>query len=434
MVGASMTARRPEADLTLDIVAVFAQAPAAGGGFHQSLNSLETLARACAGVHRLRVTATKGGPAETGEFTRALPFLSDVEWIAADSPASRRFILGVLRRLRLSRLLKFIPTRLWKPNKAKFLDGLGADLVYFLSPNVTALSLSRTPYVMTVWDLCHLDFPEFPEVRADGEFQFRHDFYLRALPQAVMVVTDSEQLSTRAHERYGVDRARLLVQPFQPSPFLAIESPTTAEVLEAYGLEPGYWFYPAQFWPHKNHVRILEALVLLRDRGLVQRAVFAGGDKGFRAVIERHVRRLNVEEQVRFLGFIPSEHLRGLYLAAVGLVFPSYFGPTNLPPLEAIMLGRPVVCSDFHRATLGDQARYFNPDDPFELADAMESVIRRGHDVPEAGEPGHPASSLAGSTSSDDQVEALRDRIAVLSRRLGMLNADVTQAPVSVRE
>jgi glycosyltransferase involved in cell wall biosynthesis len=429
-----MTARRPEAELPLDIVAVFAEVPEAGGGFHQSLNSLETLVRACTGIHRLRVTATKDSLAETGELARALPFLEGVEWIAPRSPASQRIILGVLRRLRLSLLLKFIPTRLWKSDTAEFLDGLSADLIYFLSPNGTALSLTKTPYVMTVWDLCHLDFPEFPEVRAKGVFERRHSFYLRALPQSAMVVTDSEQLSTRAHERYGVDRERLLVQAFRPSPFLIAESLSEMEILDEHGLEPGYWFYPAQFWPHKNHVRILEALVLLRDRGLVQRAVFAGSDKGFRAVVERHARRLDVEGQVRFLGFVPSEHLRGLYLASIGLVFPTYFGPTNLPPLEAIMLGRPVVCSAFHSATLGDQARYFNPDDPFELAAAMESVIRGEHDVPEACEPAHPASSPSDSMSSDDQVESLRNRLAVLSRRLGMLNADVAQASVSVSE
>jgi glycosyltransferase involved in cell wall biosynthesis len=422
-----MAASGPKTPPDLDIVAVFAQMPEGGGGFHQSLNSLATLAEVCAGQHRLRVVVMEGLTAFPSDFTKALPALQDLEWIVPPTSGLRQTLLGVLRRLGFSRLPRHVPHRFWKPGKGRFLDSLGADLVYFLSPNGTALSLSATPFVMTVWDLCHLDFPEFPEVRAGGEFERRHSFFLRALPQAVLVVTDSTQLSARVHERYGVDEDRLLVQPFQPSPFLLTEGPSVTEVLEVHQLQPGYWFYPAQFWAHKNHGRILEALVLLRERGLVECAVFAGSDKGFRTKVESYARDLGVDGQVRFLGFVSADHLRALYLASAGLVFPSYFGPTNLPPLEAIMLGRPVVCSDFHRATLGDQARYFDPDDPFDLAAAMESVVRGETQILESGEPAGAPLRASGSISSDDRVGALRNRLEELSRRLGMLSATRTQ-------
>lgn len=361
----------------LDIVAVLNQSPRAGGGYHQSINSLATLADACRDRHRIRAVNLNGSQLDLERIVRTRPSLRGLEWLELPRPSATR-ASRYLERARLNRLFPGRKRRSPTVDRAVQLDGLGADLVYFLSPNQLALRLARTPFAITVWDLCHRAFPEFPEVRADGEFERREAVFGAALPKAVLVVTDSARLSDHVHRAYGVQRDRLIEQPFQPSPFVedSLTSSDTNEVLAHYSLQPGYWFYPAQFWAHKNHRRIVEALALLRTRGSEQRVVFAGGDKGFRSTVERYVENLGLTSNVRFLGFVPSEHLRGLYLGSIALVFPSYFGPTNLPPLEAAALGVPIVCSDFHSGTLGEAARYFDPDDAGELADAMEATVR----------------------------------------------------------
>lgn len=410
----------------LEIVAIFDQSPEAGGGFHQSLNSLAVLADACAGQHRLRALVLKGGLPDAEELVTLLPSLSSVEWITPSSPNVRQKILLLFKWFRLERFVSLSPSRIRKQRRAAFIEHLDADVVYFLSPNDLALSLVKTPYVMTVWDVCHLDYPEFPEVRAGGEFDRREIFLSRALPQALLVVTDSDQLSERIHHRYGVDRKRLIAQGFRPSPCLFTGTTSIDGVLEFYKLEPGYWFYPAQFWAHKNHVRVLEALVLLRERGIDQQVVFSGSDQGFRADVVRHAHRLGMSPNVRFLGFVPSEHLRSLYLGSIGLVFPSYFGPTNLPPLEALKLGKPVVCSDFHELSLGSAACYFAPDDHVGLADHMEAVVRERdklHHGLEALASQAEDSTSASKLQGDRDAILLRSRLDVLAKRLGMLRA-----------
>ena len=404
----------------LDVVAVFAQSPEAGGGFHQSLNSLATLAAACENHHRLRAVVLKGGLPDPERLCGMLPALSSVEWVAAPPSQKPRLLSSIPRRFRRARIVRALARATSGLTTGSFLDGLGADVVYFLSPNSAAMQLRRTPFILTVWDVCHLDFPEFPEVRADGEFERRESLFARALPQALLVVTDSEALSDRIHARYGVDRSRLLAQPFLPSPFLFSDASPTDEVLEHYTLQSGYWVYPAQFWAHKNHVRILEALSLVRSRGERHRVVFMGSDKGFRATVEAHVRRLDLADDVTFLGFVPSEHLRGLYEGSVGLVFPSYFGPTNLPPLEALALGVPVVCSDFHERSLGEGPYYFDPDDAGDLAAQMIAAAgrasheRRGVSAARehaAWREGEPRASVA----------ALRDHLELIAARVTML-------------
>ena len=75
------------------------------------------------------------------------------------------------------------------------------------------------------------------------------------------------------------------------------------------------------------------------------------------------------------MGFIPPEHMKGLYQNCRAVVMPTYFGPTNLPPLEAWSLGKPLIYSNLHEDQTGDAARLFNPDCPEELANAMKEML-----------------------------------------------------------
>jgi glycosyltransferase involved in cell wall biosynthesis len=141
-----------------------------------------------------------------------------------------------------------------------------------------------------------------------------------------------------------------------------------------YNLKPGYFYYPAQFWAHKNHVRIIEALKLLRDQGKMPHCVFSGEDYGTRHLIEERVKQLNLADQISILGYVPHEHVRGLYLGSCAVIMPTYFGPTNIPPLEAWLLERPLIYSIYYSAQAGGAALLVDPDDPRSLASAMISI------------------------------------------------------------
>jgi glycosyltransferase involved in cell wall biosynthesis len=125
-------------------------------------------------------------------------------------------------------------------------------------------------------------------------------------------------------------------------------------ICEKYRLGVPYVFYPAQFWAHKNHVYLLEGLRALEGiHGIRVGAIFSGGDKGNRHYIEDYVRKLGLQDRIRFIGFVANEEIIELYRQSIALVMPSYFGPTNLPPLEAFHLGVPVLYLD--KAGLRDQ-------------------------------------------------------------------------------
>src|SRR5262249_5335466 len=98
-------------------------------------------------------------------------------------------------------------------------------------------------------------------------------------------------------------------------------------------------------WEHKNHVRLLEALALLRGRGTTLKLVFTGRQTEFFKQIKKRMNDLRLEDQVQFLGRIPAEHLRALYRLAQFTIFPTLFEGAALPLVEAWKEGSPFTCS-----------------------------------------------------------------------------------------
>ena len=240
------------------------------------------------------------------------------------------------------------------------------------------LLLYKLPFIITIYDGCHRDAPEFDEVREFGEFERREMLFRSASTKAALVVVNAEQLADALSRRYAMEPDRAVCVPFSPSTYvgrsIADSKADDASVLLKYKLEPGYLFYPAQFWPHKNHATLLAALVLLRDRGLRKRLVLCGSDRGARNNVEALIAHYELADQVSILGFVDSAELGALYRGALALVMPTYFGPTNLPPLEAWAVGTPVIYPEAFKAQAGDAAVLFDYDDPASLADAIVSV------------------------------------------------------------
>lgn len=249
---------------------------------------------------------------------------------------------------------------------------LGIDIMWFATPGYMEVDI---PYIFTVWDLQHRLQPWFPEVSANGQWHKREKKYATAIPRAEAIIVGAEAGKAEIVNFYRVPPERVKLIP-QPTPKFALgaSKDRCKEVLTKYRIPEGYLFYPAQFWPHKNHVGLLSAVKLLQERyDIILPVVFAGSDKGNLKYVRRIVEELNLSSQVHFLGFVPQEDLVGLYRNAFALTYPTFFGPDNLPPLEAFALGCPVIASNVSGAQeqLGDAAVLVDPKDEKQIADAI---------------------------------------------------------------
>jgi glycosyltransferase involved in cell wall biosynthesis len=116
----------------------------------------------------------------------------------------------------------------------------------------------------------------------------------------------------------------------------------------------------------------------LSDQGRKLSLVLTGSDHGNRPHVEAVAARLGLSTRVHFCGFVPYEDILAFYHQSRALAYVSFFGPENLPPLEAMALECPVILSDIPgvRALHGDGPVLVQPDDPGSIAQGIRLCAR----------------------------------------------------------
>jgi glycosyltransferase involved in cell wall biosynthesis len=252
----------------------------------------------------------------------------------------------------------------------------GVDLIWFVAGG--AHEIPDAPYIATVWDVQHRTHPWLPEVSHGGIWESREAAIRAFLWRAAFVITGTETGKRELEMYYQIPPQRVRLLP-HPTPAFALNRIVPSANLTArFGLKPNYLLYPAQFWPHKNHINLLLALEILKSRfGLTPNLVLVGSDKGNRKFVEQAAAQFGVFSQLVFTGFVTQDELIALYRQAGALVYLSMSGPENLPPLEAFALECPVVASDIPGASeqLGDCARLVSAFSPESVATALYEVL-----------------------------------------------------------
>jgi len=201
------------------------------------------------------------------------------------------------------------------------------------------------------------------------------------LPQsrrAQVLLPVSEATAAGLTDILGIDPARMSVihtvlgDEFRPSPAGAV-----AAFRERYRLPERFLLYVAHLFPHKNHLRLLDAYARLGAAGPVWPLVFRGDAGGAEDKIHSRVRDLGLEKSVSLLPRLGASDMGLLYSAATAFVFPSLFEGGGIPVVEAIACGLPVAASRIPSVVefAGPAALYFNPLDVTSIAAALERLM-----------------------------------------------------------
>jgi len=257
---------------------------------------------------------------------------------------------------------------------------VAVDLMLYVKPTIHAF-LWPFPFVFPIHDLQHRLQSEFPEVSAGGEWSRREYIYRNAVPKAAAILTDSEAGQEDVVKAYKANPAKV-----HPLPYLApmhltaeVSNQDIDRVRTRYQLPERYLFYPASFWPHKNHACLLNALKILQmEYQLEVHLVFAGSCRHECERLKSLASELGLTEKVHFLGYVPDEDVYPLYCLASALVMPTFFGPTNIPVLEAWSCGCPVITSDIRgiREQICDAGLLADPRNPADFARAISELYQ----------------------------------------------------------
>jgi len=264
------------------------------------------------------------------------------------------------------------------------LQRLDCDLVHI----PTLFSIPRAlpcPYVMTVHDMLeHMS-------RSGGQTGVWRSLHFqltkRVLRGAARIFAVSNFTRTEIEKLFEIPADHIeVVYNAIDERFLSGHATAADRELIAKRYQVTYPFllYAGRISPHKNVVRMIEAFSALktelqRDEAYPNlKLIIIGDDLSGNPDLRRTVVRSGVQNDVRFLGFVPIEVLRIFYDEAKVFVFPSLYEGFGLPPLEAMAHGTPVVTSNVSSLpeVVGNAAVLVNPENVFEIMRALHRVLQ----------------------------------------------------------
>jgi glycosyltransferase involved in cell wall biosynthesis len=243
----------------------------------------------------------------------------------------------------------------------------------------------RLPYPTVAWfpDFQHRRLPQlFPiAARWRREAGFRIQI---ASGRTIMLSSESAHRDFRKY--YPGAKNEVCVVRFAAQPWPALLTANPAEIVAQYRLPEKYFYLPNQFYRHKNHQVVVDALAILAQRGF-DAVVCASGstedrrERGYFDEVMARVRSRGLEKRFRHLGMIPLSHVYALLRACTGLINPSRSEGWSTTVEEAKSFGVPMILSDLdvHREQANGMASYFGTDDPATLADHL---VRVSQDAP----------------------------------------------------
>ncbi len=272
----------------------------------------------------------------------------------------------------------------WLSKRNKFIESIvqnDTDAVFPLQDY--PVSFKKYPGVKLVsWyaDLQHKYHPNFFTKRKILEREARIKLMLKNTDHLVL---SSNAVRSDFEKFYGLKQIKTHIYHFA-SVIDSFDFSDWEQVRKEKGLPGEYFMVSNQFHKHKNHKAVLEALSILKAKGVTPVVAFTGRMpnidqseyiRNLYFLIEKH----KLEKQVVFLGVLSRHEQLTLMRYAKAVIQPSLFEGWSTVIEDAISLQTPVIASNLivNQEQLGSLAPYFDPNDPEELASLMENQSQR---------------------------------------------------------
>lgn len=227
----------------------------------------------------------------------------------------------------------------------------------------------------SIHDLMHLYEPSFAEVAKGRRLRVRQHRFSNIALHSRGIIVDSTVGKQHVMESFNVPAEKIFLLPYIARKFSGIQFDTKF-LDQNYGINRKFLFYPAQFWPHKNHERLIRAAAKSKEKHSDLLLVFTGSLKYEYEKLLKLTEKLGLTNTIKFCGYVSDRDIEAFYQQARALIMPTFFGPTNIPPLEAINHHCPTAVSNIYGMPeqLGDAAIYFNPNSIDSIAETINDL------------------------------------------------------------
>ncbi len=235
---------------------------------------------------------------------------------------------------------------------------------------------TKIPVIITMHDLQEF---HFPENFSSAERIHRSINNHKAMYEADKIIVSFEHIKKDIIKFYNVleNKVSVCPPPFAENWFTTKKETNWQILGEKYSISKKYLLYPAATWPHKNHLRLLEAFKEVQKRIPNLKLICTGNKTDYFKTIENKIKELDIENSVKFLGIVPEDDLIGLYKNTELVVIPTLYEAGSGPLYEAMRYEVPVLCARTTSLpeTIGDERFLFDPKNAEDMADLINKLL-----------------------------------------------------------
>lgn len=252
--------------------------------------------------------------------------------------------------------------------------------VHILSHAGFAVSHTGLPFLCWIPDFQHRHLPQF---FSRHEIQDRDRKYMQLCQISTGVILSSRDALKTLVEFCPQAAKKSFVLNFVPKPDEGFEQISLNALQDKYHISFPYFHLPNQFWAHKNHRLVIEALRILKQAGKIVYVVATGNtvddrQPDFYDALMEKVKGYGLSENFKSLGIVPFKEMMALMWHSVAVINPSLFEGWSTTVEEAKSMGKKVILSDIpvHREQNPERGVFVKPDHPAQLAAALEAALR----------------------------------------------------------
>jgi glycosyltransferase involved in cell wall biosynthesis len=254
-----------------------------------------------------------------------------------------------------------------------------------------ALLATKTPFIFTLHDLQEHYYPHH---FSWFQRKWRNFINTKLLQKSIKVICESNYVKNDIINIFHCLTTKIEVLPSPPQSIkYSLAETDRINTLNKFNLsQDDYIIYPAQFWKHKNHLKLIEAFKIINDKFPYIKLVLTGKKRFEYNNIIENITRLDLADKVVFTEFVPDSELRILMKNANFLIMPTLFESVSIPIYEAFQIGTPVCASNVVSLPdqVGDAGIIFDPNSVQSITenalllitnkDLKNTLVNKGYD------------------------------------------------------
>ena len=343
-----------------------------GGGFYQSIKTIETLIKFKKSDYELEIiTTTPEGQKDIKNRGFKSICYNKQRWS------------NIYYKLKTSKIIELILKKLRIKNPfSEFLNQNKIDFVYFLGPSNLINLCEENNFIVNIYDFNHRMDNYFPEYRVKGVIDEREVLFQNCVNKSFKIIVDTERTKEELKFLYTCKEDKIEVIPFNaylPSLFEKSGKKIYTDIDHFkfdFIKKQKTFFYPAQFWAHKNHTYIIDAARFLKEKNINFNIIFCGSNKGNLKIIKNKIKESNLESNIKIFDFLKDEEIIYLYQNVSAIVMPTYVARSTLPLYESFYFDKNIFyAKDVLDSKLEELVIPIDLNDPKDLSIKLENFI-----------------------------------------------------------